>query len=101
MSESEKCDHPKLFTTCQDCGDIFFSKPFKMQNGWIDISEQTPPLYDRLLVFSKSTGVIRAINKDYVFAKDGTFFHSPGKMKFEDDKIEGVTHWMPLPEPPK
>lgn len=68
---------------------------------WINILEKLPSNYERVLVFSKERGILTAVNKDPVFGKSGTFFHSPGKLKFEDDKIEDVTHWQPLPTLPK
>lgn len=68
---------------------------------WISIKDRLPPINDKLLVFSERIGILMGINKDHIFAKDGIFFHYPGKLKFEKDKIENVSHWMPLPEPPK
>ena len=57
---------------------------------WIPVEERLPEPFDRVIVYDKRWGVLSA-------------------MKGEDDSwggrndivIEKVTHWMPLPEPPK
>jgi len=94
MSESEKCDHPKLFTTCQDCGDIFFSKSFKMQNGWISVKDKLPGLEEKVLSINR-------FNEMHVCALEKRWEGEIEKFWVTDSMTFYPTHWMPLPEPPK
>ena len=57
------------------------------KHQWIPVSERLPEKYDRVFVYSKATRMGRSI--DFINA-DGNWYTTPK-----------VTHWMPLPEPPK
>ncbi len=64
-----------------------------VQNQWISVNEQVPETYIEVLVCFKSDGsnVIAFVNR---FGK--------WKNACTDNFIESeITHWMPLPEPPK
>ena len=54
---------------------------------WIPVTERLPEKYIRVLVYSKATRMGRGI--DFTNA-DGNWFST-----------QKVSHWMPLPEPPK
>ena len=61
---------------------------------WIPVSERLPEVGDRVLCNIKS------------FAFPGSFYQRIlpyDKYGFKEDNIytDDVTHWMPLPEPPK
>ena len=58
---------------------------------WIPVTERLPDTEDRVLVCCKTKKGLQTINMAYLF--NGTW-HGQGSMS-------GVTHWMPLPEPPK
>ena len=62
---------------------------------WIKISEKLPKENTRILVF---------INPKYTFANplyDG-FYDAHGFVDYRMNwPLENVTHWMPLPKPPK
>lgn len=57
------------------------------QSRWITVTERLPEKYDRVLVYSKATRMGRSI--DFINS-DGNWYTTPK-----------VTHWMPLPQPPK
>lgn len=61
------------------------------QCGWISIDERLPEARETILYF----------DGEWV---DACFFDGDDFMTldtYESDKIDGVTHWMPLPEAPK
>lgn len=67
-----------------------------MKDKWISVKEERPPYYTNVLVFGGLTGTRRNIAW---LASDGdkdiwTRLNSMST-------IENVTHWQPLPEPPK
>ena len=60
----------------------------KEQTTWISVKDRLPEKYEEVLVYSAKYGVQVdwiADNTDYLWWNYG----------------ELVTHWMPLPEPPK
>jgi hypothetical protein len=62
---------------------------------WISVKERLPEL-DRIVMAYRSECIKAMITK----------YRTHGDISFEawtdgNYKIEGVTHWMPLPEPPK
>jgi hypothetical protein len=63
------------------------------ENKWIKCSEKTPPLGEEVLVYTSSDTLELAWHDPdfppYMF-RDGWL-----------DKVTGVTHWMPLPNPPE
>ena len=58
---------------------------------WIPVTEMLPDTEDRVLVCCKTKKGLQTVNMAYLF--NGTW-HGQGSMS-------GVTHWMPLPVPPK
>ncbi|MDC9624097.1 DUF551 domain-containing protein [Xenorhabdus sp. XENO-7] len=65
---------------------------------WIKCSDRLPETYDDILLVVDGSNDIHVgyfILDEY----EGKCFHSLGEDLFF--KIEYVTHWMPLPEPPK
>ncbi len=60
---------------------------------WISASERLPPFGKEVLVWADDGFHVCAYRKG-----EGL---NPGDFEREDMKvIDGVTHWMPLPEPP-
>ena len=71
---------------------------------WIDAQKNPPPIIDRRSMTSKSVLILRDNGRCSVAyycnsAEDGDYWTT------DDDKTmycwEEVTHWQPLPEPPK
>ena len=98
---------PKGITSCLDCPyhkKYAFGKPCDekaaiadrmIANGvtiqkWIPVSERLPEDYEDVLVYSGGV--------EPGWCDRGVFYEYD---KYESDRIDGVTHWMPLPEPPK
>lgn len=65
---------------------------------WISVKERLPKDDDNVLVFLAPTDILI-----------GSYFFRPMMRSFTwtmhdsdlDEYIEDITHWMPLPEPPK
>ena len=73
---------------------VTFAKDINVPSRWMPVTERLPEEGDRCLCRIKS------------FAFPGSSYQSIlryDKYGFADGSIyeEGVTHWMPLPEPPK
>ena len=67
-----------------------------MTNEWISVKDRLPPRYKKILVVNGHGYVaISAFVKEF----DGkwTWLSVSGKY----NHINDITHWMPLPEPPK
>ena len=60
------------------------------EREWISIQDDLPKDYKRVLIYSWLVLSCTA------WREEDTFFHGDNQNRFV-----GVTHWMPLPEPPK
>lgn len=65
-----------------------------MENKWIPVTERLPEEWVPVLVNSKygfiTTAIYIGIHGKWRFTQTHVFF-----------EYDSVTHWMPLPEPPK
>jgi hypothetical protein len=63
---------------------------------WIKVSDRLPSPHEKVNVLMDRNNILIGImgsdNEWYVFWSDGLE---------KEDEFEPVTHWMPLPEPPK
>ncbi len=59
---------------------------------WISVADRLPSVEEDVLVLTKSKSGSVNVDKGYFAADLGRFVHR-GSAK--------ITHWMPLPEPPK
>lgn len=97
LVKSLRTDHDKYFARDMEVADAIESacKAYQMmaeayerevtKQEWIPVTERLPKKHERVLVCSKSVKMrIDFINND------GKWYTTPH-----------VTHWMPLPEPPK
>lgn len=60
--------------------------------GWISVKDRLPDDYSDCIVF------------DGEYVEPAVYYSSSGFYTpdcYEANKIKGVTHWMPLPEPPR
>lgn len=60
--------------------------------GWIPVSERLPEAFEVVLVYNEACGI-----KDLYVDSDYEWFNVP----YSWIEKGGVTHWMPLPEPPE
>ena len=67
--------------------------PFEIRNEWISIEERMPEAYTRVLGYIKHLDEIRCYD-----ITEGRWWTDEG---WNTAKGFGITHWMPLPEPPK
>ena len=89
------CSPECRYSYCDNCFTERFADHL-IANGvtvqeWIPVTERLPDTEDRVLVCCKTKKGLQTVNMAYLF--NGTW-HGQGSMS-------GVTHWMPLPEPPK
>lgn len=65
---------------------------------WIPVTERLPDFEGCVLCMRKAFVGDKLRYQDILYYDEGTFY-----MEFDDTPIptEVITHWMPLPEPPK
>jgi len=83
--------------------------------GWINIHEKQPKHFEHVLVLTKKLTnavcifVVMEDAKNFlsefgltedVMGKDNSLYHFASQEN-QGNVLSGVTHWMPLPEPPK
>lgn len=74
---------------------------------WITVKERLPELYQNVLVHYKTLHCVEPHNYAVAFRQNGPDESFPGKHIWHVDssplELDGsdVTHWMPLPQPPK
>lgn len=71
---------------------------------WISVKERLPEVVE--YKWGADSNIVLVANKDGVYCGYLTRFRCDGQMHWVtndstvSDEIHGVTHWMPLPEPP-
>ncbi len=88
-----------LETTCKDCGRLVNTAHY--DNEWIDIQVKNPPQKLRVLVArfdSRKNVKMYFIGIATKYGNDWTWGDEEEIM---DYKYGRITHWMPLPIPPK
>ena len=66
------------------------------QRRWIPVAERLPKNYISVLVYIPTAEPLPMVHEAYI-GDDGEWHSS----NFYEIENEDVTHWMPLPEPPK
>jgi len=66
-------------------------------NKWISVKKQLPKQREHVLVFDETEGVCRG----YCIDEGTSWQHYPLGSYASDGCLFDVTHWMPLPAPPK
>ena len=61
------------------------------QPKWISVEDELPPVGEKVLVRANNVTLVAFIDCEDVWHRGTITFRLPG----------AVTHWMPLPEPPK
>ena len=73
-------------TLLREAADMLETHP----DGWISVQDELPYPCEEVLVYFDSDDY----DIDYAYTKNGVF-------GFEEGTMKKVTHWRPLPEPPK
>lgn len=72
-----------------------FDIPIRDNNGWISVDDELPKPFEKVLVFVKTHG------RGFIRIDS----HKPNSLKYGARhsfiKSYEVTHWQPLPQPPK
>ena len=85
-------ENTRLVTTANELSKMYDKLVDEMPDGWIPVTERLPDKGRTVLIYSPKGGVAEG-----KFHDDGwTQYRWSAKM-WKDE----VTHWMPLPEPPK
>jgi Lar family restriction alleviation protein len=88
---------------CEDCENNCRSDQEKSEavaawnrraSGWIKVSERLPEVGEVVLLFTDLGGMDTGYRDDVCFLNPGGWYWD------QEDNAIGVTHWMPLPEPP-
>lgn len=69
--------------------------------GWVSVKDRLPPMYHMVLITGKNSagGSFGVIKGSYDGDKGQWYRDDIGQ--YVDYRGDIVTHWMPLPEPPK
>jgi len=69
--------------------------------GWISVKDKLPPMYHMVLITGKNSagGSFGVIKGSHDGDKGQWYRDDIGQ--YADSRGDTVTHWMPLPEPPK
>lgn len=98
-----------LQTTCTDCGRVVITREFAPGCEWISVKDRLPEEYAYCLVFAKKEGTEPSpfsIARQYqgvwemMSDEDESNAVACGDLTWGMEGCE-VTHWVPLPEPPK
>jgi len=87
---------------CEKCGE--HALECVCGSPWISVKDRLPPAYDYVLVYAGNSipcpiGIAR--NDETAWQPLDSFIGACfGDVSFEYDS-EDITHWMPLPNPPK
>lgn len=71
------------------------AKQYHQQSEWISISERLPECHTKVIIYyndNQSLGIYDELDEWNVFYSNGLKTENPANK---------ITHWMPLPEPPK
>lgn len=76
--------------SCEDCIESHvLAEGYRKQSGWISVEERLPEQYGLFLIADdKGNMEVASWTKQFGWFSGG-------------NRVKRVTHWMPLPEPPK
>lgn len=98
----------RLGNSCQDCylypddckavkyAERFYTAGYRKQSGWIGVDERLPEESCECLAVGR-TGVIYLLQYSCRYKA----FNAHDEDGGDRWKVGDITHWMPLPEPPK
>lgn len=69
------------------------------KNTWISVEKYLPAFHERVLIHINAEDC-PDIAVGYM-EHDGNFYFNEMKESIDCEVVEHITHWMPLPEPPK
>ncbi len=67
---------------------------YNQPDGWISVKDRFPEIMKKVLVCDEEVGITVGI---FAHHTASWFVYRP----FDEDKRPMVTHWRPLPEPPR
>lgn len=79
--------HLNCYNDCVEAAELLYSEGYRKQSEWISVEERLPKDAERVLVYGEK-GICFATR----YRRD---WMTP--MRYDGE----ITHWMPLPEPPK
>jgi len=95
MSECTERGCRHLETKCADCGRLVIDRVLP-SHEWVSVKERMPE-YNVNVLYTNGFDILLGW-----FEKPSYLIHSEGYWMTEDNgQYEDITHWMPLPEPPK
>ncbi len=99
MDECTKRGCRHLQTTCVTCGRVVCEKILPKPQDWISVKDELPSKSFPILVWREYLNFPVSV----YWMQDGTY-GEPGFFEQGDEyevKVEDISYWMPLPEPPK
>ena len=77
--------------------DKAYYNKLKEQTTWISVKDRLPPRNGNYLVVTEGLGFFRGCTDIKILY----FYNGCFKLDDKDVYYMNITHWMPLPEPPK
>ena|ERR1700677_1538511 len=93
--ETDGCNEP-----FPDNAKCLHDQPERRMSEWISVKDRLPPECESVLVWSKGFDPISAFLSYTYDKKPLMYFVNDWDESDTNLKLEDVTHWMPLPEPP-
>lgn len=109
-----KCNNPNYVVSlgnfsnafpykCMNCNSYLLEEDFLSvqqddNNGWISVKERLPEMYKAVLGYAPYHKNVWAVT----MRENGEWYiWSPLSRRYDPDFEGPITHWMPMPEPPK
>ena len=101
LGNCKVCPYEGLTTGCDDLRRDALSLLKAQEPGWISVKDRLPPMYHMVLITGKNSagGSFGVIKGSHDGDKGQWYRDDIGQ--YVDSRGDTVTHWMPLPEPPK
>lgn len=94
MQEDDQYCHPESFKWGFEHGFEYALSKF----DWIPVEEELPKEKQKVLVYMPANELC-----DHEYMCEALYNYAWHKWEYADEPIEleGITHWMPLPQPPR
>jgi hypothetical protein len=79
---------------CDKCGEHALECVCHWEREWISVKDRVPPIGKAVLTYFPEAKYCTCFNAAWYDGEDFWF-------DMDGSPVRGITHWMPLPEPPE